>query len=112
MAIGELGGGHTSPYQGEACLMTWPSEPLSRSITELVSAPEGRHGVEKNTMQSANTTAQPTRRTGRPAVLLVGADKGGVGKTTVTPVRPGVAGVYFRFTCLAASACWAGRSSE
>jgi hypothetical protein len=37
-----------------------------------------------DTMQSANTTAQPTRRTGRPAVLLVGADKGGVGKTTVT----------------------------
>jgi hypothetical protein len=25
--------------------MTWPSEPLSRSITELVSAPEGRRGV-------------------------------------------------------------------
>src|SRR5215471_14381329 len=37
-----------------------------------------------DTMQSANTTAQPTRRTGRPTVLVVGADKGGVGKTTVT----------------------------
>jgi hypothetical protein len=37
-----------------------------------------------DTMQSAKTTGQATGRTGKPVVLIVGADKGGVGKTTVT----------------------------
>jgi hypothetical protein len=37
-----------------------------------------------DTMQSAKTANQATGRTGKPVVLIIGADKGGVGKTTVT----------------------------
>ena len=37
-----------------------------------------------DTMQSAKTSNPATGRSGKPVVLIVGADKGGVGKTTVT----------------------------